>query len=451
MNLARKNFAKFLFIIILLIAPICLETNASINNTQNFTSDFSIKTPNQDIDFSVNNLGLPYGANDIKINDTYAYVNYDWSIQQIDLKNPNNPSFKYIEYPFIGQSLDIDGEYIYTLDSLFASGYTFNINTLNKTYSTFYLMNNQDSLFIPSNLSGMYGYENFLVVQDPYAFALLSWHDINFNAGEADFHYTLSIFDVSNKSEIVELSRFNRSAFCSDFHISDGFIYITTRDFHASYEDVTLSFISKGLDIINITDYQNPSLLKTVDLDYSPTSIIVEDNSGFITFYEVGFRIYDFSDLTNPTPITSYIGGKTIFDVITSDSTAYLLLPDKLVIYDISDFNNIQLLSSKSPRFFGDGTFHRFARYNEYIIAGRIVNYQNKPLFIFDCTNTNRPKIIYPYDRLFLDVNSFIILLVCGYILAPITIILFIGILIYKLKKRYKVSIQSEDAKKVKG
>jgi hypothetical protein len=72
--------------------------------------------------------------------------------------------------------------------------------------------------------------------------------------------------------------------------------------------------------------------------------VIFIDDIGFITSFS-SFRIVNFSNINSPQTLDSY-SVDYIFDMVLSDPFVYLVSSNRLIILDISDRENIQLLSN---------------------------------------------------------------------------------------------------------
>ena len=99
------------------------------------------------------------------------------------------------------------------------------------------------------------------------------------------------------------------------------------------------------LDVIDISDLSNPSLVKSYEMN-NPHGLGIDNKILFICDGSAGLKIYDASDPMEITmnKIVNY-HGINAYDVIPLEGTLMLTAKDGIYQYDYSDLKNIRMLS----------------------------------------------------------------------------------------------------------
>ncbi|WP_421920398.1 LVIVD repeat-containing protein [Marinifilum sp.] len=148
------------------------------------------------------------------------------------------------------------------------------------------------------------------------------------------------IYDISNPFAPKYVSEYSHFMSCDPVVVDDEYAYITLRSGNWCGQN------NSQLDVVDITNLNAPSLLKSYNME-NPYGLGIDGDLLFVCDGSAGLKIYDKSDplsiatnhLTTFTEITPY-------DVIPLGEILVVISPEGLHQYDYSDINNIQLLSS---------------------------------------------------------------------------------------------------------
>ena len=124
---------------------------------------------------------------------------------------------------------------------------------------------------------------------------------------------------------------------CSLVVDDDSFAYVTLR-----YGNACQGFTNQ-LDILQLNNFTNPSLLKSYNLT-NPHGLSKDGDVLFICDGTDGLKIYNAGDVSNLKLIKQFTVPET-YDVIASNNIALVVAKDGLYQYDYSNINNIHLLS----------------------------------------------------------------------------------------------------------
>lgn len=99
------------------------------------------------------------------------------------------------------------------------------------------------------------------------------------------------------------------------------------------------------LDIIDITDITNPTLIKSYEMD-GPYGLGIDDGTLFLCDGDAGLKVYDVTDpLTVDQNLLAQHSGINTYDVIPYSDRLIMIGDDGLFQYDYSSVANLQLLS----------------------------------------------------------------------------------------------------------
>ncbi len=144
----------------------------------------------------------------------------------------------------------------------------------------------------------------------------------------------MDIIDISNVNNPVLLGNYNIDNWTRDIAIVDNTAFLAT--------------YQHGLEIVDISNLNNPTLIGNYDID-NVKGVEVKDNKAFLTGLYNGLTVLDISDPTKPILLDDYLwfyndGGK---DVQIVDNTAYVASDwGYLEILDISNPVDTTLLSN---------------------------------------------------------------------------------------------------------
>ena len=145
------------------------------------------------------------------------------------------------------------------------------------------------------------------------------------------------IYDNSSPAAPTQLSRFAHVTSCDPVVVSGDRAYVTLRSGAICGGGVD------QLDIINISDLENPVLISTFAMD-EPHGLGVDGDTLFVCDGASGLKIYDASSGSFIELIAS-IADITAIDVILLPPVAIVVGPGGIDQYDYSDLSNITLLS----------------------------------------------------------------------------------------------------------
>ncbi|MGA1865484.1 MAG: LVIVD repeat-containing protein [bacterium] len=243
----------------------------------------------------------PYSANDIYIQDSYAYVADGLSgLQAIDISNPANPSL-------------IDGYYI--------QGGAFNASDVYALGTYAYMAYGSKGLQVinisnPANLSFAYsrdtpGTAYGVYVQGSYAFI-------------ADGSEGLQVINISNPPNTSIVGSYNTTGTAMDVYVQGSYAYVADG--------------LSGLQVINISNPAKLSLAGKFATPGSANGIYVRGSYAYIADGAKGLIILDISNPAHPSKLGVYDTSGSASKVHVQGSYAYVADGlSGLQIIDISD------------------------------------------------------------------------------------------------------------------
>ncbi|MBA2745855.1 MAG: hypothetical protein H0U44_06490 [Flavisolibacter sp.] len=145
------------------------------------------------------------------------------------------------------------------------------------------------------------------------------------------------IFNISNPSNPTAMGEFTHARSC-DPVITDGqYAYVTLRSGNACFGT------SNQMDVIDITNLNNPSLVKTYPFT-NPHGLDKDGNTLFICDGAAGLRVIDASNVQQLVPIRQ-ISGLNTYDIIAHNGIAIVVASDGLYQFDYSNTSNIYQVS----------------------------------------------------------------------------------------------------------
>ena len=145
------------------------------------------------------------------------------------------------------------------------------------------------------------------------------------------------IYDISNPSDPMYTGEFAHVSSC-DPVISDGqTAYVTLRS------GTECQGFTNQLDVINISNLSNPSLIKTYPMS-NPHGLSKDGDNLFICDGKAGLKIYNASDPSSIKLLDKFDNLET-FEVITMNGLAIVVAKDGLYQYDYSNNSNIRQIS----------------------------------------------------------------------------------------------------------
>ncbi|MBL0359356.1 MAG: hypothetical protein IPP72_21950 [Chitinophagaceae bacterium] len=153
------------------------------------------------------------------------------------------------------------------------------------------------------------------------------------------------IFSIDNPAAPVALGSFSHACFDDPVIANDHYAFVTLRantDASLCWGPSTLQ--RNELDIIDINNISQPTLLKVYDME-APQGLSLDDNHLFICDGTGGLKVYDATDVMNIALITT-ISNINPFDVIAYNGIAIVVSKEGISQYDYSNINNIRKLST---------------------------------------------------------------------------------------------------------
>ncbi len=151
------------------------------------------------------------------------------------------------------------------------------------------------------------------------------------------------IYDKVDPRNPQYVSDFSHAQACDPVYVKDNYAYVTLRD-----GTECQNFINE-LDLIDISDITNPTLVEVFQMD-NPHGLSIKENSLFLCEGDFGFKTFDISDpKTLDTRMESHLQGLNAYDVIALSGNQDVVLiigDDGFFQYDVSDKTAPQLISS---------------------------------------------------------------------------------------------------------
>lgn len=148
------------------------------------------------------------------------------------------------------------------------------------------------------------------------------------------------IYSVANPVSPVQLGIFTHARVCDPVIAEDKYAFVTLHD------GGRCSGISNELDVVDITDVNNPSLIKKYNLT-NPFGLSKDGDLLFICDGKDGLKIFNAKDVNNIT-LVKQIALPETYDVIAYKGLAIVVARDGLYQFDYSNPANVKQLSKIS-------------------------------------------------------------------------------------------------------
>jgi len=147
------------------------------------------------------------------------------------------------------------------------------------------------------------------------------------------------IYSIDNPSTPFYVSDFAHVTACDPVVAEGDYAYVTLRN------GTDCQNFTNQLDVLDITDLYNPTLVKSYDM-HNPHGLGIDDGILFICDGDDGLKIYDASDAEkiDKNEIAHYPDVHA-FDVIPFDNILLMIGEDGFYQYDYSDLNDIKQVS----------------------------------------------------------------------------------------------------------
>jgi len=149
------------------------------------------------------------------------------------------------------------------------------------------------------------------------------------------------IYDISAPLVPTYVSQFDHARACDPVVVYGDYAYVTLRSNGACWGT------DNQLDVINISDIENPKLVKTYQME-QPYGLGINgpEDVLFICDGDAGLKVYNVADkLAIDENQISHFPGINAFDVIPLNNVLLMIGSDGLYQYDYSDLNNIREMS----------------------------------------------------------------------------------------------------------
>jgi hypothetical protein len=151
---------------------------------------------------------------------------------------------------------------------------------------------------------------------------------------------SMFIYSVANPASPVQMGIFTHARVCDPVIAEDKYAFVTL------HEGSRCTGITNELDVVDITDVNNPSLLKKYNLT-NPFGLSKDGDLLFICDGKDGLKIFDAKDVNNITLIKQIALPET-YDVIAYNGLAIVVARDGLYQFDYSNTANVKQLSKIS-------------------------------------------------------------------------------------------------------
>jgi hypothetical protein len=309
-------------------------------------------------------LNIP-GNMDIGVKDNILYADTYTDLLAIDISNPKNATVtKAIPNFFSGRYYSPDANM--TVTAVIKKDTTITVGTYpNCVYCMYELASSSAPGYTVPKSNGTAGSMASMVLMNDHLYALREPHsmgiiniasasaprlDTTFNAGfdlQTVFPFEDKLFlgsmsgmymyDMTNPTAPVKLGEFAHGTACDPVVTDGNYAYVTL---HAG---TSCGSAANELDVIDIKDIMNPTLVKAYDLT-SPTGLCKDGNLLFVCDDNSGVRLFDASTAGNLKQLNQ-IDVKDSYDIIAGNHHAMVVAKDGLYQYDYSDVKNIRKLS----------------------------------------------------------------------------------------------------------
>ena len=409
------------FIFLTLLTPInfCSYNNLEINqyhrrNEETILNVDYIQYPNDLLDVDVKNSYV-YKIQEY-FNDIFSFYKFENNVLEWQgyIEDPfkDNRTFGFLH------QIEIQDDFMYIL------GNTQYNSRLARFYVAEFLANHSINVLAIHSFNATDGYQytnryQNLIVNDNYAYIGTTWGK-NLEDDSQICHTT--IIDLDNKSKPIEISNYTVLGVHSDLVVENNklFLLIEKQRRYNSSSDSLYYFGENQLVVLDILNKSNPVKIQHLNLTSRPCSVAINNNYLYISYHESTLEIYDIEDLENLVLVksTNIESRKVVF----KEDLTYILENEKLIILDTTNINNFGKIGEKRLRFKAKkGKFHDCVVEGNHIYGVR-KSFDYGSFIIFDCSNKENPKIVYP-DTLASYTRNRILLIIFGYVIPPVIVV----------------------------
>ncbi|MFX1536232.1 MAG: LVIVD repeat-containing protein, partial [Promethearchaeota archaeon] len=332
------------------------------------------KRPFEERDFTINNpIVIPLPYDDIFVEGTNAYT-LENEYSALTIFNVTDP-----ETPLV------TGRFGYTPNwcgNIFVNNSLMFIPTKHQNKMGFEIINCNN----PTDIKLFGQFQTELKMELPEGlssifvegkFAYLAGHR------NCPFNGSLIIVDCRDPTNLIEVGRYSSDSPITNLFVRDRFVYL-------------LKYYSE-LEIIDATNVTNPYKVGEWGDCASGSELYVKDDFVFYADWNEGLRVIDCNNPVAPLQRSAFNTGKNYpRDIWVSDNNAYLVQSGGLVILDISNINDLKKIGKFVPENEGYGEFTNIAVEGDFAYLIKSSYYEDRRLFIIDCSNPAKPKKLFP-------------------------------------------------------
>lgn len=301
----------------------------------------------------VGSVDTPYFAQKVIVKNTTAFVadNFQGGLQIVDISDPTNPFIISEITKIFASDIKIVGDTVYIASEV---GGVLVVDVTDPTQ--------------PLLLDRMHTSDaNSLDIHNGYAYV-------------ADGSTGITILDINNSSFPVFTSSISISNFPSSILVNNNLAFITD-DFPSQIE------------ILDIGDQTNPSLLSTLPIPGSAKQVSVKNGVAGVAAFGKGIQLIDISDPSNPNIMGSIDTLGTAVDIELIENFAYIAdLYSGLQIFDINNLANpiISTPENESSRL---NLYSSLTVKNQYAYLGKesTQGLYWSTIKVFDVSDPNNP------------------------------------------------------------
>jgi len=150
----------------------------------------------------------------------------------------------------------------------------------------------------------------------------------------------LYIYDISNPLNMKFLSYYQHITSCDPVVANDSLAFVTLNSSVSCWWQGG----ANRLDVLDIKNKIDPELLSSLNMG-SPKGLGIKDHYVYVCNGDNGLDVYDYANSHNLIKVAGIAGIKS-YDVIIRNDLLFLIGQDGLFQYDISDVQNISLISN---------------------------------------------------------------------------------------------------------
>ncbi|MHA1211071.1 MAG: hypothetical protein ACTSSH_01295 [Candidatus Heimdallarchaeota archaeon] len=450
----------------LIIITLSLQMNISFINTD---SSFQIEddTP------KIKNIGVPYyNYNDMIFHDSFAYLFESTNVDVMDISDLTNVNINrtyesnswldtYNQFHHCSYNLSHNEFYIYKFTQISTRKYL--------VYNKYELFNNNSCILTQettTNITYSGGiYEVLLSQENNELQIVIAGSKFLSNI----YNISLMTFDITNRSTPIledhvlihqeinftiwnQLPEHIRDY--EDIKISGNFLYLIrsyfTYNVTDSFESKKLEFAYGYLKVWDISNTSNPEVVNFIELEIGDFAgeIEIVDNLLFYRIIEYGVLIYNCTNPANLELLVEYKNNKSPTEYILDDDILYLICSEKIEVLDFSNPQSLKKMSQYVPHFQGNGGFYQGELRDNYLFVLRSSEFSGRNFYVFDCSNLNNIKRLYPEGFRISDEKLFNLVITAtflGPILGIVLIVLTIVIVVRKRRKKKEKKLESDE------